>query len=81
MDTKLTLKLNDAVIKRAKAYAASHNISLSRLVETYLKAITQSEGKSVEISPFVKSMATGIQIPADLDANEAFQDGRESKHQ
>jgi len=36
METKLTLRLNDNVIKRAKVYARSHKISLSKMIESYL---------------------------------------------
>jgi predicted HicB family RNase H-like nuclease len=38
MDAKLTLKLDKAVIEKAKIYAASHKKSLSGLIENYLKA-------------------------------------------
>jgi hypothetical protein len=40
MDAKLTLKLNKETISMAKKYAKEHNISLSRLIEGHLDAIT-----------------------------------------
>ncbi|MGC1631597.1 MAG: DUF6364 family protein, partial [Gelidibacter sp.] len=40
MDTKLTLKLNQKVIEKAKKYASKKNISLSRIVEAYLQSLT-----------------------------------------
>lgn len=44
MNTKLTLTINDAVIKkRAKSYAQKQGRSLSALIENYLMAITQKE--------------------------------------
>ena len=77
MDTKLTLKLDKAVIEKAKQYAQSHQRSLSGIIESYLEAITIQEepenGKNgFEISPFVKSISTGVQIPADLDYKLAY---------
>jgi len=33
MDSKLTLKLNQQVIEKAKEYASSKKMSLSRLIE------------------------------------------------
>ena len=36
MDTKLTLKLNQEIIEKAKNYAAEKKLSLSRLIENYL---------------------------------------------
>ncbi len=64
MDTKLTLKLDKDVIDRAKEYAASNKRSLSRIVEAYLRSLT-NEDKSqdkdeIQISPFVKSMSSGV---------------------
>jgi predicted HicB family RNase H-like nuclease len=40
MDTKLTLKLNQAVIEKAKDFAKLQETSLSRLIENYLQRIT-----------------------------------------
>jgi hypothetical protein len=37
METKLTLKLDQTVIKSAKKYAENNNRSLSKLAEDFLK--------------------------------------------
>ena len=78
MDTKLTLKLDKYVIDRAKEYASSHRKSLSGMIESYLKTlITKDVAQSsddIEISPFVKSLRTGVKIPADYDYKEAYGD-------
>ncbi|PIE86083.1 MAG: hypothetical protein CSA05_02310 [Bacteroidia bacterium] len=75
MDTKLTLKLNQAVIENAKVYARNKKISLSKLIETYLQALTLEESKSeIEISPFVKSISTGKSLPNDLDYKNEYAD-------
>ncbi len=71
MDTKLTLKLDRFVIEQAKEYASSHNRSLSRIIESYLKTLINrdknDDESDFEISPFVKSMSTGVNIPTDFD--------------
>lgn len=71
MDTKLTLKLDKFVIEQAKEYASSHKRSLSRIIESYLRLLINrdknDDESNFEISPFVKSMSTGVNIPADLD--------------
>ncbi len=71
MDTKLTLKLDKYVIEQAKKYAVSQKKSLSRIIESYLRSLINqdknNDKSNYEISPFVKSMSTGIHIPADLD--------------
>lgn len=63
MDSKLTLKLNNSVIERAKQYARDHDISLSKLIENYLQAITVDEDLGeLEISPLVKSLTGVIEL-------------------
>jgi hypothetical protein len=78
MDAKLTLKLDKAVIDKAKEYASSHKKSLSRMIEAYLKSLIDKDANKpndhFEISPFVKSMQTGIKIPADFDDKKAYSD-------
>ncbi|WP_264509459.1 DUF6364 family protein [Flavobacterium sp. N1719] len=76
MDTKLTLKLNQEIIEKAKIYAAQKNVSLSRIIENYLNAITNDSKKdnSIEISPFVKSLSSGKKMPADLDYKKEYSD-------
>lgn len=79
MDTKLTLKLDKKVIEKAKEYAAKQKISVSFIVENYLKAITSSnteeKNEDIEISDFVKSISIGkSSIPANLDYKKEYYD-------
>lgn len=84
MDAKLTLKLDKAVIDKAKEYASSHKKSLSRMIESYLKSLVDKDPKEqdddIEISHFVKSMRTGVKIPADFDYKKAYGDYLEEKY-
>ncbi|MCS3663275.1 hypothetical protein GGP65_000878 [Salinibacter ruber] len=43
MSKKLTLRLDEDVIERAKAYAAERDTSVSRLVESYFDELTGRE--------------------------------------
>lgn len=73
METKLTLKLNQKVIEKAKKYASIKKVSLSKIIETYLQTLTNDTKKDdFEISPFVKSLATGVKIPVDLDYKKEY---------
>lgn len=68
MDAKLTIKLNHEIIEKAKQYAANKKLSLSRLIENYLSALTsETSNQPIEISDFVKSMASQTNLPADYD--------------
>jgi hypothetical protein len=58
MDNKLTLKLDQQVIMKAKTYAQKRNTSLSKLIEGYLKKLTNETPKhEEEITPLVKSLS------------------------
>lgn len=78
MDAKLTLKLDKLVIDKAKEYASSHKKSLSRMIESYLKSLTDKNSNNseddFEISSFIKSMQTGVKIPADFNYKNAYGD-------
>lgn len=78
MDAKLTLKLDKYVIDKAKDYASSQKRSLSRLIESYLKSLIDTENievkDDIEISSFVKSLQTGVKLPADIDYKQAYGD-------
>ena len=62
MDSKLTLKLNESVIERAKQYAKENNISLSRMIESYLQAVTIKNKNKITISPLVESLTGVIEL-------------------
>ncbi len=83
MNTKLTLRLNDNVIERAKVYARSHNISLSKMVESYLDSLTkqnEEEKKKVSITPLVESLSGVIELPADFDYKKEYRNYLEEKY-
>lgn len=76
METKLTLRLNDSVIERAKLYARSHKISLSKMIESYLDSLTKEKGKEkkISITPLVESLSGVINLPADFDYKKEYGD-------
>ena len=62
MDTKVTLSFDKEVIEKAKEYAESHNISLSRLTEFLLRQVTTGSYKTLEnlpVSDWVNQLAEG----------------------
>jgi len=82
METKLTLRLNDKVIERAKNYARSHKISLSKMIESYLDSITREkeEEKKTSITPLVESLSGVIDLPAAYDYKKEYRDYLEEKY-
>lgn len=66
MPTKLTLSIDEEVIKKAKQLSRRKGKSISKIVEDYLKNIS---GKEADETISVKSLS-GIlkdKIPADVD--------------
>lgn len=83
MNTKLTLRLNDNVIERAKIYARNHNISLSRMIESYLDSLTkqnEDEKEKISITPLVESLSGVIELPADFDYKKEYRNYLEEKY-
>ena len=74
MNTKLTLNVDKAVIEKAKEYAKSQKISLSRLIESYLDSLTSKKSKDVEITPLVKSLSGVIKLDKNFNYKEAYTD-------
>ena len=74
METKLTLRLNESVIERAKIYAKNQKLSLSKMIESYLDSLTREEDKEkkLHITPLVESLSGVINIPPDLDYKNEY---------
>lgn len=69
MQTKLTLRLEDELIDKAKKVAKKRGKSLSKLVSEYFKYITSKELKSEsDLPPVVKSLYGAL---ADSDVKES----------
>lgn len=71
MNTKLTLKLDKSIIERAKQYAQEKNISLSKMIENYLQALTNRKEEEIEISPLVESLI-GVIKPSSTNHEEDY---------
>jgi metal-responsive CopG/Arc/MetJ family transcriptional regulator len=63
MTTKLTLTIEQDVIKTAKTYAHKNGRSLSELIENYLKTLVNKEKDSKEISLKVKRLIGSVKLP------------------
>ena len=74
MDTKLTLNVDKSVIERAKEYAKSHKISLSKLIESYLASLTNKKSQETEITPLVESLIGVIELDKDFNYKNGYSD-------
>ena len=67
MEAKLTLRLDEEIIRAAKMYAKKNRTSVSRIIANYLSALTRQDKPDFSISPIVKELS-GI-IPPDIDTS------------
>ena len=74
MDKKLTLSLNKSIIESAKDYAKSNDISLSKLIESYLSTLVKRNKSSPEITPLVESLSGVISLDKDYNVKDAYAD-------
>lgn len=72
MDTKLTLKLNEDIIERAKEYAKAKKTSLSDLIENYLQKLTTDKNNNKTITPLVKSLSGVISLSKDYNDKKDY---------
>ncbi len=71
MDVKLTLSMDEAVIKRAKTFAQQNHTSLSQVIENYLSNLTADKGENNDnLSPLVKSLSGVLRMPDDYNYKE-----------
>jgi hypothetical protein len=81
MTTKLTLTLDDKVIRNAKRYAKAKGRSVSELVESYFKSITDTrESQTEQLSSSVKSLMGSIKAPKDFDYKRVLEQEKVRKH-
>ncbi len=65
MDAKITLSFEKEVIEKAKRYAESQNISLSRLTEYLFRQITTGQYQSLEewpIADWISQVSEGAAV-------------------
>ena len=81
MNSKLTLTIEDSVIKKAKRYAKSRGRSLSDIIENYLKMITRDDTvREINVSPLVKSLKGAFKAPEDIDYKKNLSKGLSDKY-
>jgi len=70
MQSKLTLTIEQEIIKQAKEYAKNKGRSLSELIENYLKVVLEDKKEKIQISPSIRKLQGSVQLPKDFDYKE-----------
>lgn len=80
MNTKLTLSLKKNVIEDAKLYAKKTGRSLSELVESYFKNLTEKSEMADDINPKIKKLIGIVKLPDDFDEEKAKEEHYREKY-
>jgi len=81
--TKLTLSMEPEVVYQAKKIAKEKNISLSKMVENYLRSISfegNAASEEFEISDWVKGMVAVDKPTPDFDDKAEYHKHLEEKY-
>ena len=80
MATKLTLTIEEEVIRAAKTYAKKKGRSVSDLVETYLKNLAGNNKTADDLSPQVKRLIGSVNLPSDFNYKDELSRQIKFKH-
>lgn len=67
MKSKLTLTMEESIIKKAKLYAKHTGRSLSELIGNYLETLTEENTNMGGLSLKLKRIAGAVKLPKDFD--------------
>lgn len=79
MTTKLTLSIDEEVIKNAKQFSQKNGISISRMVENFLKQSVEIQPskkfvKKEELPPFLKKMYGAAKTKDKREYRDVYRD-------
>ncbi len=82
MNTKLTLTIEKDVLKIAKEYAKEKGLSLSEMVENYLKFVSlhRVNIEEKELSPRVRKLRGILKVDKDFNYKETLTDELSKKY-
>ena len=82
MEAKLTLKLNDNSIQRAKAYVLKKKTSLSSIVENFFDSLTlNNEPSQISYSPLVNELSGIIHLDENYDYKSDYTSYLDKKYE
>ncbi len=83
MQTKLTLRMDDAVIARAKLWARRRGLSLSQVVASVLQQLPEAKQPAASLSPWTRKLigiASSAKPRTDSAVRQAYLDHLADHH-
>lgn len=83
MNAKLTLTIDKDVIEQAKRYAKSEKRSLSNLIESFLRRVSQEEDDKIfdeELHPTILALKGSVKVSEDFDYKKKLEEALREKY-
>jgi len=80
MSTKLTLSVDEKVVKDAKKVASRQGMSLSKLVEGFLRNLAREPRDTGISNPVLNELSGSIHVPADFDYKKELEEALFKKY-
>lgn len=80
MKTKLNITIEDGLLKMAKVYALKKHVSLSSLIEEYLKTVVYVSPRQKNILDMVDRLHPDPKIIAESHQKPSFYEGQKRKY-
>ena len=80
MKTKLTITLEEDVIRLSELYAKQTGRSLTELIENYLKTLTGVNEDNDQLSPKLKQIIGAVKLPVDFDEKSTLDIYFQNRH-
>ena len=82
MHIKLTLTVDDKIIDRAKQYARNHKLSVSQMVESYFRRVTQPTAiEKASLPPITRSLKGSLKIRSNKPYKKLLTDALENRYE
>ncbi len=82
--TKLTLSVDESVVKKAKQVAHANRTSVSAMFSRFIQATAASEGSQeghpIEIGPLTRKLSGIVELPPGEDDKEMLTDALLERH-
>jgi len=78
--TKLTLSVEESVVRQAKRIAHANGTSVSSMFSRFVQSLAASRGPASRIGPITRKLTGIVKLPAGKDYKELLAEALEEKY-
>lgn len=80
MKAKLNITIEESLLEQAKVYARKKRVSISAMIEDYLKATVQVSSKRKNILDMVDKLKPNTKVIVESNRNASFYESQKEKY-